>query len=69
MHAGKALLFGFAQVQVAEELPDADRGITHQRLLDLAEPPQKAGERLARNAVGQQEVQVFLAEDFLNLCT
>ena len=69
MHAGKALFLGFAQVQVAKKLPDSDGCVPHQRLFDFAEPAQKAGQRLARNAVGKQEVQVFLAEDFLNLCT
>jgi hypothetical protein len=40
-----------------------DRGIPHQRLLDLAEPAHEPGQQSPRNAVGQQEIDVFLLHD------
>ena len=63
MHAVELGLAGFAQVQVAEQLPDPQRQIAHQWLADLAEPTHEAGEGDARNAIGQQEVQVLLLQD------
>ena len=37
-----------------------DGDVPHQRVLDLGEPAHEAGQRGAGNAVGQQEVEVFL---------
>ena len=68
MQAPEALLAGVAQVQVGEELPHGDGGITHPGDLDPAEPAHEARGGDAGNAVGEQEVDVFVHEDFQQLC-
>jgi hypothetical protein len=63
MQAGELRFLCLLQAQVGEAAPDPDRQRAHQRLLDLAEPAHEAGEQLPRNAVGQQEIDVFLLQD------
>ena len=58
----KLRLLRLAQVEIGEQAPDADRQVAHQRLLDLAEPAHEPGQQPARDAVGQQEVEVLLLE-------
>ena len=56
-------LLRLAQVEVGEQPPEPDRQVAHERLLDLAEPAHEPGRQPPRNAVGQQEIEVFLLED------
>src|SRR6185312_14162951 len=59
----QAFEFGFPglrQVEIAEHPPAGDRGVPYKRILDLAEPAHEPGQRRARDAVGQQEVEVLL---------
>ncbi len=51
-----------AQVHVREQAPDPDREVSHERLLDPAEPADEPGREPSRDAVGQQEVEIFLLE-------
>ena len=53
-------LFRLRQIEVGKQPPAGDREVPHQRVLDLAEPTHESGDGSARNAVGQQEIQVFL---------
>ncbi|MCR5864456.1 hypothetical protein [Aquincola sp. J276] len=62
VQAGKALLLGIAQVEVGEQPPHRDRQPRQQRAAQLAEAAHPARERDARDAVGEQEVQVFLLQ-------
>ncbi|MEY9359066.1 hypothetical protein ABH994_001787 [Bradyrhizobium yuanmingense] len=48
------------QIEVGEQLPQRDREVPHQGILDLGEPAHEAGQRRAGDAVGQQEVEIFL---------
>lgn len=54
--------FRLRQIQVGNPPPQADRQIADQRLLDFAEPPHEPGHGQAWNAVGEQEIDVFLHE-------
>ena len=58
----KRAFFASLQVEIGEQAPDADRQIAHQRLLDLAEPAHELRGQPARNAVGEQEVDVLLLQ-------
>jgi hypothetical protein len=53
-------LFRLRQVEVGKQPPAGDRGIAHKGVLDLAEPAHEARQRRPRDAVGQQEIEVFL---------
>jgi hypothetical protein len=62
MQAAELALLRVAQVQVGEQAPHRDRQIPHPGLLDAAEPAHQAGELDARDAVGQQKVEVLVLE-------
>ena len=53
-------LFGFRQIEVGKQPPAENREVPDKRVLDLAEPAHETGQRRARHAVGQEEVEVFL---------
>ena len=63
VQAREALLLRVAEVEVGEQPPDGNRQPRQQRAADLAEAPHRACERDARDAVGEQEVQVLLLEE------
>ena len=63
VQAAELGLFGFAQIEVGEQPPERDREVADERLLDLAEPADELGRQPPRNAVGEQEIDVFLLED------
>ena len=52
-----------AQVDVAEQAPNPDRQLPHQRLLDPTKPAHEPRGEPARQPIGQQEVQVLLRTD------
>ncbi len=62
VQAGEVRFLRLVQAQVGEQPPDRDRKVAHQRLLDPAEPAHEAGQQLARNAVGEQEIEVLLLQ-------
>ena len=66
MQAAEAIFARIAQVQIGEQAPDTDRQIADQRMLDLAEPAEEAGCQSSWDAVGQQEIDVFLLGDLGN---
>src|SRR5262249_32005026 len=49
-----------AEIEIGKQSPQRDRGAANNRVLDLAEPPHEAGRQPARNAIREQEVDVFL---------
>src|SRR5579864_234534 len=55
-------LFGFAEIEIAEQPPQADREVAHQGLLDLAEPADELGRQPPRNAVGEEEIDILLRQ-------
>jgi hypothetical protein len=60
-------LLGFAEIEVREYPPDGNGKIANQRLFDPTEPAHELRRQAARNAVGQQEVEVLLLENFQDL--
>ena len=66
MHALEMGLAGLAQVEVGQVFPDGYRNRAHQWLLDLAEPADELRQRAARKAVGDQEIQIFLAKKLMD---
>ena len=63
VHAAEARFLRLPQVEIGKEPPRADRQIAHQRLLDAAEPADELRDQPARNAVGEQEIDVLLLQD------
>ena len=63
MQAGEIGMGRFREVQVGEQLPDADGRAAHPRAADFAQPADKARQRNSRYAVGQQEVDIFILEN------
>jgi len=63
VHAGEGAFTCLGEVERAEPAPDRNREIPDEGLFDLAEPAHEEGERPARDAVGQQEVQVILLQE------
>ena len=63
MQAPEAGAARFAQVELAEQPPQRQAQLAHQRLLDAAQPAGEQRQPAARQAVGEQEVQVFLLRD------
>jgi len=59
----KVFLARLVPVQIGKQPPDADRQIAYQRLLELAEPTEAACGQASRDAIGQQEVDVFMTGD------
>src|SRR5208283_936568 len=57
------LFLRVAQIEIGEQAPQADGRVAHPGLLDLAEPAHEDGERMARDAVGEEEVDVFLLHE------
>ena len=57
--ARKWVFLRVGQVEVGEQLPQRDREVAHRRDLDLAEPAHEPRQRVARDAVGEQEVDVL----------
>ena len=60
MQALESRLLGFAEVEVGEQAPQEDAGRAQPRLLDPAQPAHELRQPAPRNAVGQQEIDVFL---------
>jgi hypothetical protein len=65
--AGKAIvqaleagLARLGEVEIGKQPPACNREIADLRLFDLAEPTHEPGQRRPRDAIGQEEVQVFL---------
>ena len=48
------------EIGIGEQAPEPDRKIAHQRLADLADPADELRRQAARNAIRQQEVELFL---------
>ena len=63
MQAGKAGLLRIAEIDIGEQPPHRHRGRPHHRVLDAREPAHESGELDARDAVGEQEVEVFVRGD------
>ena len=66
VHAGEAAFFRFTEVEVREVFPDGDGCVAHPGLLDFAEAPHELGQPCAWQAIGQQEVQVFLVQQIFD---
>jgi hypothetical protein len=66
MHTFEHGGFCLFQIQVREKLPYGDRQIANQRLLNLAEPSHELCEPYSWQAIGQQEIKIFLRQNFLN---
>jgi len=62
VHAGKAGLLGFTQIEIGKKLPNPNRCIPHPRLLDFAEPAHKPSQGLPWQAVGEQKVQILVRQ-------
>jgi hypothetical protein len=60
VQAGEIRLACFTEIELRKQPPASDREFAHQRVLDLAEPAHETRQSRPRDAVGQQEVQVFL---------
>jgi hypothetical protein len=65
MQAVKLRVLGVAQVQVTEQAPNRHGRLDHPRVSDLAPPAHESGQGDARDAVGEQEIQVFLQHPLL----
>ena len=65
VQAVKVVLLGFSEVQIGDPLPRGNGQVAYPGRAPLAEPAHEAGECQAGNAVGQQEVQVFVSANFL----
>ncbi len=63
VQALEALLLRIPKVEIGKQAPDRDRRASDQRTLDPAEPAEEARREPARNAIGQQEVDVFVLQD------
>ena len=60
VHALEFALPGFRKVELGEQPPACDRQVAHERIFDLAEPAHEAGQRGARDTIGQEEIEIFL---------
>jgi hypothetical protein len=60
MQAVKLGVLGVAQIQVTEQAPNRHGQLDDPRVSDLAPPAHESGQGDAWDAVGEQEVQVFL---------
>ena len=63
METAKFGVLGLAEIEIGEQPPSRDRKVANERLLDLAEPADELRRQPPRNAVGQEEINVFLLED------
>jgi hypothetical protein len=54
-----------AQIQITEQAPNRHGRLDHPRVSDLTPPAHEPGQGDARNAVGEQEIQVFLQHPLL----
>src|SRR5262245_27133334 len=63
VQAAKARGLRFVQIEVGEYAPGADREIAYQGLLDAAEPAHETRGEMARDAVGDEEIDVLLPEN------
>ena len=55
-----------AEVEIGEQAPQEDAGRAQPRLLDPAQPTHELRQPAPRNAVGQQEIDVFLLNDAID---
>ena len=69
MQAVKLRVLGVTQVQVTEQAPNRHGQLDHPWVSDLAPPAHEPGQGDARDAVGEQEVQVFLQHPVLKKST
>ena len=66
VQTGELRLARFTHIQPGKEPPYRNRRIAHQRLLDLAEPAHEACQRVARQAIGEQKIQLFVLQQILD---
>jgi hypothetical protein len=57
---------GLAQVEIAEQAPQKDADRAQPRLLDPAQPTHELRQPAPWNAVGQEEIDVFLLDDAID---
>jgi hypothetical protein len=62
VHAAKLPRLCLPQVEIGKQPPDADRNIANERQFDAAEPADELRDESARDAVGEQEIDVFLLQ-------
>src|SRR5208282_20635 len=62
VHAAELRLLRLPKVEVGKQPPQADRKVAYQRLFDTAEPADELGGEPARDAVGEQEIDIFLLQ-------
>src|ERR1700722_7895089 len=58
--------FRLAQIQVGKQAPQRDAAVADPWMFDAAPPAHEAGHKTARNAVAEQEIDVFLLGQPLN---
>src|SRR5262249_53514666 len=62
VQACKGGLFRFGEVGRTKQPEERNRAGAHERELDLAEPTHKKGQRAARDAIGEDEVELLVLE-------
>ena len=62
LKALKSLVFGFAEVEVGEELPQCDRSPRQQRISNAAEAAHGVGHQGPWQTIGEQKVQILLQQ-------
>ena len=67
VQAIELLFLGLAEIEIGKQPPSGDRKIADKGLFDPAEPADELRRQPARNAVGQQEIDVFVLENLKNL--
>ena len=67
VHAAEMRLFRLAQIEIGKQPPQPDGQIAHQRLFDPAEPADELRGQPARNAVGEEKVDVLLLQNMQQL--
>src|SRR5208282_2223032 len=62
VHAAELRLLRLPQVEVGKQPPETDRNIANDRLFDAAEPADELRGKPARDAVGEQKIDIFLLQ-------
>src|ERR1700743_627976 len=57
---------GLAEVEIGEQAPQKDTDRAQPRLLDPAQPTHELRQPASWNAVGQEEVDIFLLDDAID---
>jgi glycosyltransferase involved in cell wall biosynthesis len=63
VQAAKLRARGIAQIRCGEPAIQPERRVAHQRLFDRTDPAHRVRQQPARDAVGQQEVEILLLEE------